>query len=32
LRIDALHWSPAGYAVLSKALWRELGPCRKESA
>lgn len=27
LRADALHWSPAGYEVLSAALWERLGDC-----
>ena len=28
LRADALHWSPAGYEVLSAALWERLNDCR----
>lgn len=28
LRADALHWSPAGYEVLSRALWDRLPDCR----
>lgn len=28
LRADALHWSPAGYEALSKALWDRLPDCR----
>lgn len=28
LRADALHWSPAGYEVLSAALWERLSDCR----
>lgn len=32
LRADALHWSSAGYKVLDAALWRDLGPCRREDS
>lgn len=28
LRADALHWSPAGYEVLSEALWDRLPDCQ----
>lgn len=29
LRSDALHWSPAGYDILSATLWRDIGACGK---